>query len=89
MERELMKTLKRWQQSSEHLPLLVRGARQIGKSYLIEQFGETCFDKLIKIDFELSPEYQTCFSTLKPLDIIKRIEVLAQQTVSSGNTLLF
>ena len=89
MQRELLNYLLNWQQNRLHLPLLLRGARQVGKTYLIEQFGKTNFDKFININFEMSPEYISCFSTLKPNEIINKIEIMYNQEIIPGKTLLF
>ena len=53
LERELVK----WRDSPLRQPLLVRGARQVGKSYLIEQFGKEYFDNVVSINFEAMPDY--------------------------------
>lgn len=89
MKRTLMKSLQVWQAKSMHLPLLLRGARQVGKTYLIEQFGKTFFNNLVSINFEFSPEFKACFSTLKPQDILNAIEIVSKQRITPGNTLLF
>src|SRR3989338_8933084 len=89
MERTLLAQLKSWQSKSLHLPLLLRGARQVGKTYLVEYFGKICFEKTVAINFELSPEYIACFDTLKPKEIINKIEVISKQRITSGTTLLF
>src|SRR3990167_832507 len=89
MERSLLSQLKNWQAKSTHLPLLLRGARQVGKTYLVEHFCHHFFDKTVSINFELSPEYIACFDTLKPNEIINKIEVISKQRIIPGNTLLF
>jgi uncharacterized protein len=89
MKRTLMQNLKDWQVKSVHLPLLLRGARQVGKTYLIEQFGQGSFNNMISINFEFSPEFKACFTTLKPQEIINGIEIISKQRVIPGTTLLF
>ncbi len=69
-------------------PLLVRGARQVGKSWAIEQFGREHFDDLVVLNFELYPKYSACFASPDPKKIIPSIELLTGKMVSSG-TLLF
>ena len=70
MKRTILGQLEHWQSKATHLPLLLRGARQVGKTYLDEHFGKSCFEKTVSINFELSPEYIACFDTLKPKEII-------------------
>jgi uncharacterized protein len=89
MDRELFTQLKLWQKKTSHLPILLRGARQVGKTYLIEQFGKSCFENMVSINFEESPEYIDCFATLKPTDIINKIEAISRQPIIPGKTLLF
>ena len=89
LKRQLEKDLLRWQKNPERKPLLVRGARQVGKSSLIESFGKQYFENLITINFELSPEYKKCFHTLKPQQICDAIAIISQQRITAGKTLLF
>ena len=89
MKRTLLTQLKHWQTKSQHLPLLLRGARQVGKTYLVEHFGKSCFEETVTINFELSPEYIACFDTLKPKEIINKIEVISKQRITPSTTLLF
>jgi len=71
------------------MPLLLRGARQVGKTYLIEYFGERHFHNTLTINLELQPELKSCFSSLKPELVIQAIEVVTEQTIVPGETLLF
>ena len=89
MNRNLLKQLLEWKETTDRLPLLLRGARQVGKTFLVSYLGDHYFESFIAINFEESPEFINCFSSLKPLDIISAIEVLAQQTIRPGRTLLF
>ncbi len=81
--------LLKWKDSPIRKPLLLRGARQVGKSYLIESFGKTYFDNCITVNFEKSKEYLDCFETLKPENICKAIALLSSQKIIPGKTLLF
>lgn len=89
MKRFLEKDLIAWKKSSEHLPLILRGARQVGKSYLVEYFGKTFFNDMIVIDFERSPHLKKCFKTPDAKEIVKLIEISLQKKVVPGKTLLF
>lgn len=89
LERLLEKDLEAWRIQKERKPLLVRGARQVGKSSMIEAFGKKKFKNCLTINFELSPEYKKCFNTLKPQEICNALSVIAQQAIISGETLLF
>ncbi len=87
--RNLEQNLLHWHSSKTRKPLLVRGARQVGKSFLIETFGRRHFEHCIVINFEIEPEYKKCFQTLDPKHICDAIKVLTQQPIIPGKTLLF
>ncbi|MCK4401383.1 ATP-binding protein [bacterium] len=89
MKRDIEKILEDWRREQRRRPLLVRGARQVGKSYTITKFGRMAFDDIIVINFEQNPEYMECFSTLNTTEIIENISVLCKKDVISGKTLLF
>jgi hypothetical protein len=71
------------------MPLLLRGARQVGKSYTVERFGRENFEHCVVVNLEQRPEYKTCFETLDPMEIINSIELVTGQVVRPGKTLLF
>lgn len=89
MQRTFKKTLVHWKNHPLRLPLIVRGARQVGKTFTIQSFGEEEFEKVITINFESSPKFQNCFETLEPKSIINQIELLLQEKITPGKTLLF
>lgn len=89
MIRDYLSDLVAWKNSGSRKPLLVRGARQIGKTYCVELFAREHFDNLVAINFELQKEYSGCFETLYPDQIIKRIYTLSHQKITPGKTLLF
>jgi predicted AAA+ superfamily ATPase len=81
--------LLEWKTHPNRKPLLVRGARQVGKSFVIEKFGHDHFENLITVNFEFDPRYLSCFETIDPANIIRAIEARTQQTITPGKTLLF
>ena len=52
MHRDLESELLRWKHAKEHMPLLLRGARQVGKSHLATSFAKKYFDNVLIINFE-------------------------------------
>ncbi len=78
-----------WRTQSSRKPLLIRGARQVGKTFLVEAFGKKYFEHVILINVELMPEFKACFSSLKPQDICNAIKVLQDKPILPGKTLLF
>ncbi len=89
MKRDIEETLRDWKNDRRRRPLLVRGARQVGKSYTITQFGETEFDNIVIVNFEQNPECKTCFDTLEPQKIIDTISILLHASITPRKTLLF
>ena len=89
MKRDIESVLKKWKDEERRYPLLVRGARQVGKSFSVRKFGEECFDDLIEINFEQKPEYMECFNTLDPKKIVNSISILSNSKIIPGKTLLF
>jgi uncharacterized protein len=89
MKRNLEKDLINWKNQERRMPLILRGARQVGKTYLIENFGKNHFEKFISINLEVNPKFKSFFKSLYPSEIIKRIEIHFKQKVIIGKTLLF
>ena len=89
MERTLYHDLKTWKNQPTRLPLIVQGARQVGKSFLIEQFGRQEFFELCVINFEKNPNLKTCFQSLDPKDILRKLELQKSIRIIPGETLLF
>jgi uncharacterized protein len=89
MFRVLEDKLKQWKDDPFRIPILLRGARQIGKSYLIEYFGKNYFESFVSINLEANPEYAICFDSLDPDLILQKIELISNQPITPGKTLLF
>ncbi len=89
MKRDIDKILKTWKNGTHRYPLLVRGARQVGKSYSIIKFGQSEFDSLVEVNFEQKPQYKSCFESLEPKDIVETLSVLSKSDIIPGKTLLF
>lgn len=89
MKRDIEQHLLEWKESPIRAPLLIRGARQVGKSWIVENFGKTHFPTTVIINFEQRPEMSSCFETLIPHKIISSIELLTGFSIIPGKTLLF
>ena len=88
-QRKIDKFLLDWSKQKDHKPLLLRGARQVGKSSSVEHLGER-FENCIIINFEKNPEYKAVFS--KNLDvnrIVSEISAMCTKPIVPGQTLLF
>lgn len=81
--------LLEWRNSNRHKPLLLRGARQVGKSSSIRHLGET-FDYFIEVNFERQPELSRLFEETSDVkEIVRRLSALFNTPVQEGRTLLF
>jgi hypothetical protein len=89
MNRDIYSELREWKDSKVRRPLLIRGARQTGKTFIVKEFGEKEFNNLIYINFERNPEYRDIFDTFLPLEIIEKISLFTSKTPIQGKTLLF
>ncbi len=89
MKRQIYKHLLDWKASGQRLPLILRGARQVGKSHIVEMFGKNEFQHCAVANFELQPELRECFSRLDPKDILPKLELYLRTDITPGLTLLF
>ncbi|MCC5452383.1 AAA family ATPase [Rheinheimera sp. UJ51] len=89
MKRDLLTALLRWKEKPERKPLLIDGARQTGKTYLLQQLLGRQFAKVLRIDFLESPQMQEAFAgSLSPADVLGNIELLTGQPFNMATDLL-
>ncbi len=89
MKREIEQTLLEWKLRSNHKPLILRGARQVGKTYTIENFATENFDNYVKVNLEEKPELCKLFDKNDVRLIINEIAVILATDITAGKTLLF
>lgn len=89
MKRNIYKILKTWKDHPLRMPLILRGARQVGKTYAVEFFGKEEFDSVVTINFELESAYKECFENVDFSGILKSIELLSRKKIIPGKVLLF
>ena len=91
LRRKLTDYLRRWRANKHQECLLVKGARQVGKSFAIERFGEREYRNFIKIDFILEPALREVFEGAVDADsIFRRISLVKEHArFVPGETLLF
>lgn len=89
MDRDIEKELKHWKDNPNRLPIILRGARQVGKSYIVEKFGKEHFSSVVTINFELQPEFIRSFDSLDPSTICSKLELLIKERIRPGFSLLF
>lgn len=78
-----------WCSDPQRMPLIVRGARQVGKSHSIESFGRNHFKRVAVVNFERYPLASDCFASRDPRRIVADLEVLLGTPILAGETLLF
>jgi len=89
LHRKVDLELLKWKVESHRKPLLVRGARQVGKTKTIREFGKQ-FDNFLEINFEESPKLKALFSEdLSPAGICENIAAIYKSDIVPGKTLLF
>ena len=89
IERSIDTLLLEWKNSNSLKPLLLRGARQVGKSWAVKHLGET-FDYYIEVNFEKRPDMKDVFARVHDVhDLANSLSMLYNVPVVAGKTLLF
>lgn len=89
MRRLLMEQLIEWKNRPTRKPLLVDGARQTGKTYLLQQLLGQEFEQVLRVDFLEQPRFMEAFAgSLAPADIIGNLELLTGQVFNPAKDLL-
>ena len=89
LERHEIRYLKQWAAQRPRKPLLVRGARQVGKSTLVREFARSARMPLLEVNFERNPEFREAFAAKDPARILDILALLTGRTLSAGTDLLF
>ncbi len=89
MYRSIEQIFKKWKDDPNRLPIILRGARQVGKSYIIEKFGSEHFENQVTINFDFRPELSLYFENLDPVQIVSKLETVLNKRIIPGKTLLF
>ena len=90
MLRKITARLLEWKSSQYRKPLVLQGARQVGKTYTILEFAREQYDNAAYINFEYDKAANAIFeNSLDPKEIIPKIEIFTKQTVTKGRTLIF
>jgi predicted AAA+ superfamily ATPase len=85
MNRYVFSDLKNWVIKSRRKPLLLRGARQVGKTWLIEKLAKEEFNSYLKVDFEETPELASLFDgDLNPTKICAELELRTGIDIVAG-----
>ena len=82
-------SLKKWAGEERRKPIVIRGARQVGKSTLVALLAEQAGLDLVTLNFERRPELAGLFTGFDPKQIIKLLQIQTKQTIAAGKSLLF
>lgn len=89
MYRKIMSYLETWQESTHRKPLILQGARQVGKTYSVLEFGRTHYDNVAYFNFETNPKLNETFEeNISPDYLIPILSHIAGQTIVKENTLI-
>ncbi len=90
MRRLIMNSLLEWKKSQQRKPLLLKGARQVGKTYTLLDFGKTYYENVVYLHFEGDAEtlIKIFSPDLNPRRIIQEISAYTKQTILPGKTLI-
>lgn len=88
MKRLIMNDLRAWKESKRRKPLVLRGARQVGKTWVLEEFGKTFPDGYVRFNFDRNPEYAQFFQSTKDVHRILQNLAMAGGTKITKDTLI-
>jgi hypothetical protein len=89
MYRTTIEELNKWQQKQNKKPLIIRGARQVGKTWLMKEFGRTVYKKTVYVNFDNNEQMKTLFNSDMEIDrIIEGLELYTNQKIDPLDTLL-
>lgn len=89
MERNLLNKLLEWKEIPNRKPLIIRGARQTGKTWLMREFGKKAFKKMVYVNFENEPRFRDLFiKDYNTARIISMLELHLNEKIDAEDTLL-
>lgn len=89
MKRTCYAEMSSWLQRSRRKPLVIRGARQVGKTTLVRLFAESFGGDVAELNFERRPELAQLFAGKDPRRSLELVELMLQKKIEPGKTLLF
>lgn len=89
MYRYAIEDLKKWKNKKSKKPLVIEGARQVGKTWLMKEFGRTEYENTVYINFDVETNIKDLFSSdLNIEKLIRGIEIFVGQRIDADNTLI-
>lgn len=87
--RTIENSLKSWKDSDIRKPLIIRGARQVGKTSIIRKFGSENFEQIVEINLEKKEQFSVFDQATSVSDFLKRLSLFLDKKIIPGTTLLF
>jgi len=89
IERDILNDLRQWKNSRYRKPLVLQGARQVGKSFILKQFGEQCFENCCYVNFDFEKEHKAEFAKTKdPSRIVSYLTAVKGMDIQQEKTLI-
>ena len=89
MQRTAIEKLKKWKDKKGHKPLIIEGARQVGKTWLMKEFGKQYYEQVVYLHFDNNPELAAVFENdYKIPRLIESFEILSGIKINPDNTLI-
>lgn len=90
MKRDIVKNLIEWKNSKNRKPLIINGARQVGKTYIVKQFGKENYENLIYVNFETNQELSSQIAnSIDSKYLINKLELFYGEKILPEKTLIF
>ena len=89
LQRKEINELKMWAEQTSHKPIVIRGARQVGKSTLVREFARSERYSLVEVNFERNPELREAFMFRDPVRVLATLTLMTGKTLVAGSSLLF
>lgn len=89
MQRKILQSLQNWKQNPNRKPLIIQGARQVGKTWAMKYFGEQSFEQVAYINFDNNPRMKTLFSGDYDINrLILGLKIESGVDIQAHNTLI-
>ncbi len=89
LKRKVFDELKEWKNSTERKPMVLKGARQVGKTWLMKEFGKSCYRNFVYFNFDEEEELKSIFNKNKnPHRIVELLSLIANEKIVPGDTLV-
>ena len=89
MKRNAIEALIQWKSNEERKPMVLKGARQVGKTWLMKEFGQSCYQHMVYFNFDEEDELKSIFEANKsPQRIIELLSMIAGEKILPGETLV-